>query len=624
MKKIIAVIAFLCGALGLTVVLDRPSPPADFSFIQIFDFNTLDPQRMSYLQDLRMCYTVYEGLGRWDNDHPEFKVVPAAAESWDISEDQRTYTFHIRDNARWSNGDPVTAHDFEYAWQRAMLPETAADYSNLFFRIKGAEEYFNWRSDQLEAYAELNEQQKIERFGLEDATDENGDPLTRDRKLQRAARALREESNRYYEENVGVDALDARTLKVTLERPTPYFLDLVAFGPFHPVHPPTVEEFVSLDPDTGRIKQDHGWTKPRHCVYNGPYVVTQWRFKRDMRLEPNPEYEGPAVQNSDSIKVITIEDQNTSTLAFLTGAADWNSSITVGYIDEMLRKKKKGEFDPIHKYSTFGTYFWSFNCTDTLTDGSPNPFRDPAVRRAFAQAVDKKAIVEKVKKTGEKVSNVFIPRGSIGGFDSPDGLSYDPQRAQEELKNAGWVDRDDDGIPENEDGREFPTVELLCSSGSYHDDVALAMGRMWEETLGIRSSIAIRETKVYRDNLKNRDYMMARGGWYGDYGDPTTFLDLHKTGDGNNDRGYSDPHFDELLRKANNETDPEKRMEILEEAERYTMEETLPILPIWQYNYYYLYWPPTHDDGTPREGGLKNITDHPRLVQYLWELEVVE
>src|SRR5690606_34930482 len=117
----------------------------------------------------------------------------------------------------------------------------------------------------------------------------------------------------------------------------------------------------------------------------------------------------------------------------------------------------------------------------------------------------------------------------------------------------------------------------------------------------------VKEAKTYKGDIKRRDYMLARGGWYGDYGDPTTLLSLHRTGDGNNDRGYSDARFDQLLRDAENERDPERRMAILEEAERYTMEETLPILPVWFYQDFNLYEP---DE-------MFGISDHPRQVQYL-------
>ncbi len=624
MRKILAVIGLLAASLFAVVLSDEPAPDADLTIILIQDNFTLDPQRMSYNHDLRAAMAIYEGLGRWDNEDPDLTVHPAAATSWDISADGLTYTFHIRPEARWSNGDPLTAHDFVYSWGRAMYPDTAAEYSGLFFRIKGAEAFFEWRSAQTSAYTKLTNAERLARFGLTDASG------TVSARLAQAAQMLREEAEAHMRDTVGLRAEGDHTLIVELERPTPYFIDLTAFGVFYPVHKPTVERFVSVDPKTGRIKQRPDWTKPEHNVVNGPYVVSQWRFKRDMILQANPNYWKPDIVRSHTVKLIPIEDGNTGMLTFLNGDVDWHSDLVgVGYIDAMIRKKKydtdpaRNDYDAVHVLSTFGTYFWWFNCRERLNDGEPNPFHDAGVRRAFALAVDKQAIVDKVKKTGEKVSDVFVPRGSIGGFKSPQGLAYNPARAKEELAEAGWMDRDGDGRIENEEGRAFPVVELLCSTAAYHQDVALAMGRMWEKTLGIDTKVVARESKVYKDNLINADYMMARGGWFGDYGDPTTFLDLHKTGDGQNNSGYSDPYLDDLLARADVEPDAQARLRLLEEAERYTMDETVPILPIWQYNYYYGFWDPEKPDGSPNPGGLRGISFHPRLIQYIWKMERV-
>ncbi len=600
MSRILAIFALLLIALAATVATDRPLPRADLRIIDIADFNTLDPQRMSYLQDLRMAYAIYEPLVRWDND--TFDIEPACATSWSISGDRLTYTFHITPLAKWSDGSPVTAHDFVYAWRRAILPDTAADYAGLFFRIASAEDFFNFRSDQLNEYSTRPASQRT----------------------KEAAQQLRAELLAWADQHLPIRAIDDQTFQVTLASPTPYFLDLCCFGPFCPVHKQTVESFVSIDPASAAIRQDHTWTKPKHIVTNGPYTPTNWRFKREMRLEANPAYWQPERIKSQSISIIPIEDNNTAVLAYQTGAADWMADVTVDYVADMIDARKQGKDIDIQALSSFGTYFWSFNCSPTLSDGRANPFHDPRVRRAFAMSVDKKAIVEKVKRSGEKVANVLVPPGSIPGFNSPEGLGYDPSAARALFAEAGWQDRDVNGVAENEQGVDFPTVEMLCTQTAYHASVAQAMGRMWEENLAIKTKVVVRETKVYRDNLKRKDYMMARGGWYGDYGDPTTYLDLHRTGDGNNDRAFTNEYFDSLLAKAERELDTEARMRLLEEAERFTMQEALPILPIWHYNYYYLFKDPTDKDGNPNPGGLRGITTHPRLTQYLWELEVVQ
>jgi len=590
MLRLLAFLAVLSAALVGVVVSDRPLPPAELVYADLQPAFTLDPQRMSYEQDFRLAYALYEGLLRWDND--TFEPQPAAAAAWTVSDDRLVYTFTIRDDARWSTGDPVRAQDFVYAWTRAVLPDTAADYTQLLFFIDGGEDLFAWRTAQLAEYAERP---------------------ARERTPSAAAEADAE-LDAYAAGQFGVRALDERTLEIRLERPTPFFLDLLCFATFMPVHPPTVEAYTPIDPATARRQLRPGWTKPGAHVGNGPYVLTRWRFKRDMRMEANPMYAGAAAPRSASIEVRTIEDPATAVLAFETGAIDWLTDVTVDYLPDLVEAQNDGRRDDVRWFPNFGTYFWNFNCTPTFTDGRANPLYDPRVRRALALATDKNAIVTSVRRAGEPAAFTLIPPGSLGAFDAAGrvkGLRYDPDAARALLREAGWEDRDGDGVIESSAGRAFPVIELLCTTGSYHDSVAQAMQSMWERELGVRSAVRIKETKTYRDDLKRKDYMMARGGWFGDYGDPTTFLALHRTGDGNNDRGYSDPAYDELYDRAMSEPDPDERVRLFLEAERYTMEESLPVLPIFTYVQFYL-----------ADSSLEGLSVHPRKQQYLFELFV--
>ena len=620
MRPILLVIVILGGLLGITVAADRPLPDADLNVINATAFITTDPQRQSYSHDIRLSYAIGETLVRWDNESEDFDIIPALAQSWTVSEDGRTYTFKLDPKAKWSNGSPVVADHLIYSWKRGVEPELVADYAKMFFTIENTKEYFDRRNEQLEGFAALTDEgvrTELEARSL--ATDGN----TREQRLRLAA-AYRDESDAWFDENVGLEAPDDHTLVVTTELPMDYFLDLTAFAVFTPVYPPVVEDHVTLNPETGRRVTDFSWTKPPTIVTNGAYRIAQWKFKRGMLLEKNPYYRAPELVKSETIKIVPIEDENTAVLAFENGAFDFHSDVRVEYVPELLAAVEEGRRDDFHSFGTFGTYFWSFNCTPTLADGRANPFHDAGVRRAFTLRVDREQIAFRVRRSGEQPAYTFVPPGSVPGFESPPGLRFDPERAREELAAAGWGERNADGVPINADGDAFPTVELLVSTAGYHSDIALVMGAMWREHLGVKTEIDAKETKIYRADLKSRDYMLARGGWFGDYGDPTTFHYLHKTGDGNNDRGYSDPYFDELMDKADKETDPETRMAYLEEAERYTMMETIPVMPIFHYSWYYLYKPPYDENGDPNPGGLRGISKHPRLVQYMWKLEVVD
>ena len=216
--KLLAPFVAIVGALAAAICLDNTPPRADLVLVNVSEIFTLDPQRMTWMQDLRMAYCLYEGLARWDND--DFSVQPAAAR-WTVSDDRRTYTFTLRSDARWSNGDPVSAHDFVYAWRRAIFTDTAAQYSSLFMLIDGAESFFHWRT---EATADFARQTA----GLDLA--------------QRRARALSlwEDSERYFDETVSLKALDDLTFRVRLARTTSCFLTLGSFDTFDPVHRPPV------------------------------------------------------------------------------------------------------------------------------------------------------------------------------------------------------------------------------------------------------------------------------------------------------------------------------------------------------------------------------------------------
>lgn len=568
---------------------DRPLPRADLTYVDSGAIQTVDPVRVSYTHDMRVCYALYEGLLRWDND--TFETLPGVAERWEVSDDARTYTFHLRESARWSTGDPVTADDFVRSWRRALLPDLSGPYAKMFFLIEGAEEFFLWRAAELEAYASSPD------------------------RAPEAAAALWRRTEERFAQRVAIRAIDERTLVVTLARPTPYFLDLVCFVPFLPVHPATVGACASLDAATGRLVQRQEWTKPPRHVGNGPMRLDLWRFKRDFRLSRSPTYWDQSAARVNSVSILAMENPNTAVLAFESGAVDWvTDADRVEFISDLLESRRRGRRDDIHSFPTFGTYFWSFCCAPSPPGArQTNPFADARLRRALALATDKHAIVDKVRRLGEPVAGSLVPPGSIAGYTPPEGLPFDPAGAAALFAEAGWIDRDSDGRPENEAGEPFPVIEMLCSTGSYHEDIALALAEMWGRALGVRARVISKEVRAYREDLNRADFMCARAGWYGDYGDPLSFLDTHLTGDGNNTRRYSDPEFDGLLARAADEPDPATRFLLLEQAERILVERDLPVLPLFHYVQFTLF----------HEGRLSNYSMHPRLVQHIWELEPV-
>jgi oligopeptide transport system substrate-binding protein len=217
-------------------------------------------------------------------------------------------------------------------------------------------------------------------------------------------------------------------------------------------------------------------------------------------------------------------------------------------------------------------------------------------------AVDKRGLSENVRRTGEPPARALIPPGAIGGYTSPKGVDFDPEGARKLLAEAGYPDPS-----------KFMTVEILFNKDGGHDKIAQAVAKNWQEYLGVSVQLSQKEITIIRDDLKNANYMVSRGSWYGDYGDPTTFLDLSRTGDGNNDRKYSSPKYDALMDAAAAERDPAKRLAILSEAERMLVEDELPVLPLFHYAQIYLFDPDK----------LSGLSSHPRQEQNLYLVDML-
>lgn len=548
---------------------------------------TLDPARMTWDHDLRLANALFDGLVRWN---PEtFDIEPGVAERWERSPDGLVYTFHLREAARWSTGEPIVASDFVYSWRRLLTPDTAGDYAALLFAVRGGREWFDARAELLREY---------------------GARPAPERTLERAI-ALRARTDAMFAERVGVEAVDARTFRVTLDRPVAYFLEVCAYVPTFVVHAPSVEAFVRVNAQTGRIEQQAGWTKPPALISSGAYRLSRWRFRQDMLLERNERYWDAARVRAPRVTVRVIEDPNTRALAFQTGGGDWNTDLLVDYLPDMLREAGSDPGASVHAYRRFGTYFWSFNCRDTLGSGRENPLRDPRVRRALSMATDKAAIASSVRGLGEEPAGTLIPPGAIRGYDEArvvGALPFDPDGARALLAEAGWARRDQGGPLTDVSGAgrgEFPALDILCPAGSYHQNVALALGAGWERALGVRSRVDARDSRAVRESVRRGEFMVARAGWFGDFEDPSSFLRILRTGDGNNDRGYSNPEFDALFDRADAEQDALPRLALFARAEALAMGTDAPILPLWRFSHFYQFDP----------ARLRGVSAHPRLMQ---------
>lgn len=492
----------VCLLLFPVLVGCRPAPRADLVIINGAEPQSLDPQIITGQPEGRVCLALFEGLT--NNDPVTAKPVPGVAERWEISNEGRTYTFHLRPSF-WSNGDPVTAHDFVWSWQRALSPAIASEYAYQLYAIRNAEQFNNG---------------KIADFA-----------------------------------QVGVRAVDDRTLIVELKDPTPYFLDLCAFATLYPVHRGCIERWG-----------DNHWIKPGKIVSNGPYLLDQWRINDKVRLRKNPRYWNADTVALDIVDILPVGSPATALNLYLTGAADiiWDKGLIPTYLLHEARQRPD-----CHTFAYLGSYFYRFNVTR-------KPFDDPRVRRALSMAVDRQQIVNKITRAGELPATHFTPPG-IPGYEPPAGPGYDPDAARQLLAEAGYPG-----------GNGFPKFKILFNKGGggsagVNEQIALEIAAMWTKTLGIECATENQEWKVYLNSMSTLDYDVCRSSWIGDYNDPNTFLDMFVTGGGNNRTGWSHARYDDLIRAAGRELDPVKRAALFREAELLLCRDETPIIPIYFY-----------------------------------------
>jgi len=522
-------------AFFLSSVLTGCSPKDDairpvrvLSFSQV---STLDPAKISWLVDMRAASALFEGL---TTINPRTLQVEAAQAYYppEISEDKTTYRFHIRPEAKWSTGRAVVADDFVFAWKRVLDPLTGSPYVQLMFNIRNARRYYQ---------------------------------------------GLAGQGERIEFDQVGVKALSRDTLEVQLEAPVAYFLDLTSFITFVPVARENLEPFAKRLAD-GRVVYDSDWTLPQHLITNGPFLLREWKMRQRMRFERNELYWDRRRVGSRYVDLVGVEDRATAWRLYDSGQADLMPFMPPGRIaDVLLKQQADGRREDVHAVRAFGTYFYRLNVKKP-------PLDDVRVRRALAMAIDKRAIAEKVRGHGEKVADSFVPPGT-GDYVSPEGLPFDPDRARRLLAEAGYPQ-----------GRGAPTIEILFNVDPVggHRDTASAVKQMWQENLGLTVELRALDRSSFWEKVKNLDYMVARGGWWGDYYDPMTFLDMFVTAPpqgGNNDTGFSDPRYDELVGLAAVEPDAVKRNALLQEAERILVCQQAPIIPVYHYVEMYLFDP---------------------------------
>lgn len=458
---------------------------------------SLDPHLLNALTDMRVAMALFEGLTVLDEKTAQ--PLPGAATRWDVSADGLTYTFHLRPDGKWSNGERVTAADFVYSFRRILTPSLGATYAYMLWPIRNAEA-----------------------FNTGKLTDFNA---------------------------VGVAAPDDLTLRITVARPTAYLPSLVAHSTWFPVPRGTVEKFGRMD------ARDTVWTRPGNLVGNGAFVLAEWRPNAHVLVTKNPHYWGAAQNQIERVMLFPTEKADGEELAFRAGQLHVTASLPSSKIAVYRRQAPESlRIDPMLSVS-----YLNFNVTKP-------PLNNVKVRRALAMAIDRTAISARIHESTFPPAPTLVPPG-CGGYTPPPGQKDDFAAARTLLAEAGFPG-----------GKGLPVIPLQVLNHESVTKAAEAIQAMWQKELGVSVTLEQMEQKTLLQNQQNLTHIIGTLGWNADYPDPINFLEIFRTGNGNNWTGWANRDFDALLDEADLATDPAKRFSLLQRAETILLNEA-PIAP---------------------------------------------
>lgn len=463
---------------------------------------TLDPHIATALNDSYILQALFEGL--LSQDPYTLEMIPGVAERWEVSDDNRTFTFYLRENAVWSNGDPVTAEDFRWSFFRMIDPILGNQYEEIFNLIENAKAFREGEIDD--------------------------------------------------ESLVGVEVLDDYTIQYRLTSPDPNFLVWLDAQAFYPVHRESVESFGAAN---DRLSQ---WTRPGNMISNGPFTLAEWVVNSHIKLEKNPTYWDAEQVKLNGIFFYPVENATTEERMFRDGQLHTTSIIPIEKVPELMETNAP----ELRLHPWTGTYFYTLNTTRP-------PLDDVRVRQALNYAIDRELIIESVMLGVVSASNSYTYQG-VPGYQAPDIYHYDPDKARELLAEAGYPH-----------GEGMRPMTLIYNTDEAHRRLAVALQQMWGQELGIKIELQNQEWKVFLDTTTNMDYDIARRGWISNVVDPFNIMPTFMTGGGNNQTGFSDPRYDEIVTRDGYMAETyEERLELVYEAEQILLE-AAPIVPLYTY-----------------------------------------
>jgi oligopeptide transport system substrate-binding protein len=574
----------------------RTNPPAGnvLHYITGDEPESIDPHKTTGQPETRILMALYEGLVEYDPKTMD--PIPAIAERWDENNDSSEFVFHLRRNARWSNGDPINANDFVYSIRRALSPETRARGASLGYYIKYAQSYNSGEvfvhdpqtntfllakdftpnaappplSEQpLPAAGEFrpNAQESEpdrdtafhqlmhspERLTLPGDEKARNKVLAKDARLQAAVAG--KDLLKVGGQDIGVEAVDDYIVRISLSQSAPFFKGLLANQLFRLVPQKIVEQYG-----------EH-WTDVGHLVSCGPFKLQSWKPYDVLTVVRDPMYWDAANVHLDEIDFYPTPDLPTMLNLYKVGQVDAvsNHSVLTAWVDTV--RSSKDYMDAPEA----GTIYLNINTTKA-------PMNDLRVRKAFDLAIDKDTWVgwRKIVKPLPGIT----PFGIFRDYQLPERNKFDPDRARQLLGEAGYP------VRKNTDGSyscpNFPVdqVEYFYPTATPNKITAEYMQAQWKQTLGIVVPLRAMDFRTFLDVRANLDYKgFAFGAFAADYMDPFTFLGIFYTPGGDNGTGWWDQKYVDLLDEGNRTPDRAKRFELFTKAENYMLA-AQPIIPL--------------------------------------------
>ena len=499
--------------------------------LQITTMSKMNPILQTYSNEFSIDRHMFDNLVKVSPE--DNSVIPAAAESWEVSEDGLTWTFHIRPGQKWVNSKgevvaDVTANDFVFGWRELLNPVNAAEYGYYGEAFKNGKAYIDY----------VNAEDKT---GLAEVT----------------------------MDDIGIRAADDLTLVCELETYLPYFLDYVKFEVMAPIYEPFYKE----------VGAENYGTSPETLLYNGPFYMTEWVLENRITVLKNPNWWNAENVEVEKINFVKYTDNDTRLNAFMAGELD-----EFDMTGEQRALLANDGYQAISYPSGYSYIFW-VNTTDY------GDMRSKSLRKAISAALDRQQIIDVVYQNNNVVSSCFTfgingvahPTFGEAVVEANGGGMYNPHADVELAKSYLPAALEELGYT---DASQINVTLMTSDNDSRIKRVSEVVQEQVRKALGVELKIEVLSITECRARRKAKQYDMFFGGWGPDYNDPMTDLELFYSTVGNNHPGYNNPEYDAIIDAARAELDPAAREQLFVKAE-YIIQEDQPVIPIfWQYEDY--------------------------------------